>query len=331
MKPWQRWRASWRNSTDRWLLMLAALALAASLLDPAVVMERPLFDHVIVLDVTQSMNVTDADIDGRPASRLDFVKHALRQSLLQLPCGSKVGWAIFTEYRALLLIAPIDVCANLKELRSTLAQIDSRMAWSGNSEIAKGLHSAIGIAQQLPDKPSLVFVTDGQEAPPLNPRYRPAFDDKPGEVPGLIVGVGDLLPSPIPKSDPEGRPLGFWRADEVAQGDPRSQGRGASVRGEALVEEQSAPPASTLGATPGLEHLSSLREGYLRLLASEQGMVFIRLQSRERLAEALMSPALARPAPVRTGGRTFLAGLAFCLLLARYAAPWLRKTMVSKK
>jgi mxaL protein len=331
MTPWHRLRASWRHSTDRWLLSLAALALAASLLDPAVVMERSLFDHVVVLDVTQSMNVTDADIDGRPASRLDAAKHALRQSLLRLPCGSKVGWAIFTEYRSLLLLAPIEVCANLSELRSTLAQIDSRMAWSGNSEIAKGLHSAIDIARHLPDKPSLVFITDGQEAPPLNPHYRPSFDDKPGEVPGLIVGVGDLLPSPIPKTDPEGRPLGFWRADEVAQTDLRSQGRGASVRGEVLADEQAGSAAPMLGATPGFEHLSSLRESYLRLLAGEQGMAFVRLQSRERLAEALMSPALAKPAPVRSGGRILLAGLAFWLLLVRYAVPWLRKTKVLKK
>src|SRR5207253_861479 len=147
---------------------------------------------------------------GQPVSRLAFAKKALRQSLLELPCGSKVGWAIFTEYRALLLIAPIEVCANLGELRSTLARIDAQMAWAGSSEIAKGLHSAIGIARDLPGKPSLVFVTDGQEAPPLHPRYRPAFDDKPGDVPGLIVGVGDLRPSPIPKTDPEGQPLGFW-------------------------------------------------------------------------------------------------------------------------
>ncbi|MDL9997846.1 vWA domain-containing protein [Variovorax sp. J22P240] len=331
MTLWHRLRVSWRRGTDRWLLSLAALALAASLIDPGVMMERSLFDHVIVLDVTQSMNVTDEQIGGQPVSRLAFAKHALRQSLLQLPCGSKVGWAIFTEYRALLLLAPIEVCANLSELRSTLAQIDARMAWSGNSEIAKGLHSAIGIAKQLPDSPSLVFVTDGQEAPPLNAHYRPSFDDKPGEVPGLIVGVGDQLPSPIPKTDPEGQPLGFWRADEVMQTDLRSQGRGASVRGETLADEHAGAAAPMLGATPGLEHLSSLREGYLRLLAGEQGMVFLRLQSRERLAAALTSPALAKPASVRTGSRFVLAGLAFCLLLARYAAPWLRKTRVLKK
>jgi len=324
-------RTSWRHGLDRWLLVAAALALALGLLDPGVMMERALFEHVIVLDVTQSMNVTDERVDGQPVSRLAFAKKALRQSLLQLPCGSKVGWAIFTEYRALLLLAPIEVCAHLSELRSTLAQIDARMAWSGGSEIAKGLHSAIGIARQMPGKPSLVFVTDGQEAPPLHPRYRPAFDDKPGEVPGLIVGVGDLLPSPIPKTDPEGQPLGFWRADEVMQTDLRSQGRGASVRGEALADQDAGPAESRLGATPGSEHLSSLREGYLRLLAGEQGMEFVRLQSPQGLAAALKSPALAKPVPVRSSGRTLLAALALGLLLACYAGRLVRKARVSKK
>jgi len=316
-----RLRRFWQRGRDRWLLAGAALALAITFFDPGVTMKRSLYEHVVVLDVTQSMNVTDERLDGKPVSRLDFAKHALRQSLLQLPCGSKVGWAIFTEYRSFLLIAPIEVCANLGELRSTLARMDAGMAWSGNSEIAKGVHSAIGIARQLPDKPSLVFVTDGQEAPPLNPHYRPAFDDKPGEVPGLIVGVGDLRASPIPKTDPQGRPLGFWRADEVMQTDPRSQGRGASITGETLADDRAHDVAPSLGATPGSEHLSALREPYLRLLAGEQGLAFLRLESPQGLAAAMTSDALARPVPVRTDARFALAGLALCLLLARHAGP----------
>ncbi len=325
MTGWHRLAASWRNGRDRWLLGAAALALVASFLNPGVMMERARFEQVIVLDITQSMNVADVQIDGRPASRLAFAKHALRESLLQLPCGSKLGWGIFTEHRVLLLIAPIEVCANLAELRSSLAQIDTRMAWSGNSEIAKGLHSGIEIARQLPGKPALVFVTDGHEAPPLNPRYRPAFDDKPGEVPGLIVGVGELQPSPIPKTDPQGGPLGFWRADEVMQTDPRSQGRGASVSGEVLADDRVGATAPSLGAAPGSEHLSSLREGYLRLLAGEQGMAFHRLQSAPGLAAALTMPALAKPMRVRADARFALAALALCLLLARHAAPTLRR------
>ena len=325
MKLWQRLRASWQRQRDRWLLAAAGLALAGTFLNPGWTLPRPLFEHVIVLDVTQSMNVTDQQLDGKPVSRLAFAKQALRQSLLSLPCGSKVGWAIFTEYRSFLLMAPIEVCANLSELRSTLAQIDGRMAWSGNSEVAKGVHSAIGIARQLPGTPSLVFVTDGQEAPPLNPRYRPAFDDKPGEVPGLIVGVGDLMPSPIPKTDPQGRPLGFWRADEVMQTDPRSQGRGASVVGEAMADEHAGAAAPALGALPGSEHLSALRETYLRLLAQEQRLAFLHLQSPQALVTALTAPALAKPVPVRADARVALAGLALCLLLARHAAPVWRR------
>jgi mxaL protein len=328
MTPWSGLRASWRQHRDRWLLSAAALALAASFLNPGLMMERARFEHVIVFDVTQSMNVTDAPVaeapdsptGGKPLSRLAYARHALRGALLQLPCGSKVGWAIFTEYRSFLLLAPIEVCANLSELRATLAQIDGRMAWSGNSEIAKGVHSGLGIARLLPGKPSLVFITDGQESPPLNPHYRPAFDDKPGEVAGLVVGVGGLQPLPIPKTDPQGQPLGFWRADEVMQTDPRSQGRGASVSGEALVDDRSGAVAPSLGATPGTEHLSSLREPYLRQLAGEQGLAYLRLESPQALAAALMSPALAKPVRVRVEGSVALVGLALCLLLARHAA-----------
>ena len=311
---------------DRVLLAGAALALALGSLDLGWTTEQSLFEHIVVLDVTQSMNVPDQLRDGKPATRLEYAKRALRDALLQLPCGSKVGWAIFTEYRAFLLFAPVEVCANLDELRATLANIDSRMAWSGNSEVAKGLHSGIGIARALPGHPSLVFVTDGHEAPPLNANYRPSFDDKPGEVPGLIVGVGALTPSPIPKSDPLGRPLGVWGADEVLQTDPRSQGRGGSVGREAMVDDRVAGASDPrLGTTPGSEHLSSLREAYLRLLASEQGLGFLRLESPQALADALTAPTLARPVAARSNLRWPLAALALALLLAVYALPLAEK------
>ena len=325
MNTVKRLASSWRTYADRWLLASAACALAACLLNPGWPVERARFDHVIVLDITQSMDVQDEVLDGKPISRLLYAKHALRQALLRLPCGSKVGWGVFTEYRSFLLFEPVEVCANLSELRSTLAHIDGRMAWSGNSEIAKGLHSGIAMARQLPGNPSLVFVTDGQEAPPLSPQHRPSFDDKPGEVVGVIVGVGDVRPSPIPKSDPSGRPLGFWQADEVAQSDLYGRGRGASVTGERMTEDAAAAPAPALGATPGSEHLSALREPYLRLLGRERGLAFARLDSPETLAAALTAPSLAKPTAVRADGRIVFAWLALGLLLARYAGPLLTR------
>ena len=309
---------SLRRDADRWLLGAAALALAATFLHPGLNIDQPLFEHVVVFDVTQSMNVEDEQLDGKPIARLKFAKHALREALLAMPCGSKVGLAIFTEYRSFLLFAPVEVCANLGELRSTLDRIDGRMAWIGNSEVAKGLYSGIGIARQLPGTPSLVFVTDGQEAPPLSPRHRPPFDGKRGEVKGLIVGVGDLKLSPSPKTDPLGRPLGFWGVDEVLQVDPRSLGRGASVGGEQMTEEGSASAAPLPGATPGSEHLSSLREAYLQLLAAQTGLAYRRLGDGEGFIDALTAPSLARPVAARADLRFVPAGLALLLLLARH-------------
>jgi len=101
-----RLRRFWQRGRDRWLLAGAALALAITFFDPGVTMKRSLYEHVVVLDVTQSMNVTDERLDGKPVSRLDFAKHALRQSLLQLPCGSKVGWATLPAYTGALTHRP---------------------------------------------------------------------------------------------------------------------------------------------------------------------------------------------------------------------------------
>jgi mxaL protein len=332
--PWRCAVRRVRQRADALRLLVAALLLAACLLHPGRVVERARFEHVVVIDITQSMNVPDETLAGQPASRLAFARERLRDALLELPCGSKLGWGVFTEYRSYLLLAPVEVCAHLDELRATLAHIDGRMAWSGNSEIAKGVHSGIGIVRQLPGNPTLVFITDGHESPPLSASHRPAFDDKPGDASGIIVGVGGLLPAPIPKTDPQGQPLGFWRADDVMQTDPYSEGRGGSVNGERMSDDATAPRSSAaLGATPGTEHLSALHEGYLRLLAGELGLAFHRLAEAEPFVAALTAPALARPMPVRLDLRAGFAALALVLVLAphvgwgisRWRAWWLAR------
>ncbi|HSN33580.1 MAG TPA: vWA domain-containing protein [Ideonella sp.] len=314
----ERLFASWRRDADRWCLGAAVLALGATFLHPHARVEQPLFDHVVVFDITQSMNVEDMQRGGKPVSRLRFARQALRDALLRLPCGSKVGWGVFTEYRSLLLFAPVEICANLAELRASLDHIDNRMAWVGASEVAKGLYSGIGMAKELPGTPSLVFVTDGQEAPPVNPLHRPPFGGKAGEVSGLVVGVGELVPSPIPKSDPQGRPLGYWGADEVMQVDPRELGRGGSVGGEKMTEDPGASAPPLPGATPGSEQLSSLREAYLRLLAQETGLGYLRLGDERELAAALTAPALARPVAADADLRFVPALVALLALLARH-------------
>jgi mxaL protein len=78
-----------------------------------------------------------------------------------------------------------------------------------------------------------------------------------------------------------------------------------------------AAPAVALGATPGSEHLSSLRENYLELLAGEAGLGYHRLVNAAGLAAAMQTPMLTRPVPVRADARVLLATLAVVLLLMR--------------
>ncbi len=320
-------RAGWRSvlgeRRDALRLALVVLLLAATFANPGVPGQRSELAAVVAIDITQSMNVVDRTLDGRRVSRLVQSKALLERALAQLPCGSALGWAIFTEYRSFLLLAPIEVCEHRRELLEALRRIDGRMAWAGNSEVAKALNSGLTIAHALPGKPALVFVSDGHEAPPVNPRYRPSFALGRGEVRGLVVGVGGDAALPIPKIDPSGQPLGDWRADEVLQIDPRSLGRGGSVGGEQMVEPEDLTVVPLPGVTPGTEHLSALREAYLQLLASETGLGYLRLDDARGLVAALRSDRLAQQVPARRDLRPLLAGAALLALLwPALAARW---------
>lgn len=315
-----------RARRDSLLLATAALLLATTFLDPGWPVQRARVEVVAVVDITQSMNVTDQTLNGRPASRLAYAKARLAGLIEQLPCDSRVGLGIFTEYRSFLLLTPLEVCRHQKELLGTLAMMDGRMAWAGASEVAKALNSGMVTVKALDGSPALMLLTDGHESPPVNPRYRPNFNVARGEVRGLIVGVGGDEPLPIPKFDPSGVPHGEWAADEVFQVDPRSLGRGGSVGGEQMVEPEGEAAVEPLpGATPGHEHLSSLREDYLRLLASETGLGYLRLSDTAPLAATLGSSRLAREAPGRLDLRPWLGGAALLCVLLPLIPPWLSR------
>src|SRR6267154_1960702 len=165
---------------------------------------RRVFDGIVVLDITQSMNTLDTVIAGQPASRMAFAKARLHQALARLPCGSRLGWGVFTEYRSYLLLMPVEVCATYRDLSATLERIDGGMAWAGSSQITKGVFSALRISAHMPERPAVVFVTDGHEAPPLRSDFEPVVPDEARDTPGIIVGVGGDALRPIPKYDPDG-------------------------------------------------------------------------------------------------------------------------------
>lgn len=277
----------------------ALLLLIAALLLPPIDVPRETYDSLIVFDITQSMNVEDYDLDGAPVSRLAYAKHAARSALQSLPCGSRIGWGAFAEYRTVVLLAPVEVCASYGDLLASLEKIDGRMRWGQASEVTKGVFWSMRAARDLGAGTNVILLTDGQEAPPID-ATRPAvaiFDDLTvGAIDGWLVGVGGEIPRPIPRTDAEGNRIGFWRAHQV-------------------IQQATEPGAAAFTSN---EHLSSLRESHLQTLARQVGFQYRRLSDAESMQATLKDPRFAQRVPVPTDFAWVPAAFALLLLLIRY-------------
>ncbi|WP_245314638.1 vWA domain-containing protein [Labrys sp. WJW] len=242
-----------------------------------------------VVDITGSMNTRDYQLGNEPVSRLAVAKTRVKAMVADLPCSSRFALALFAERVTFLLFEPVEVCANYGALAGTIDAIDWREAWEGDSHVASGLFSAVGMAGQL--KTNLVFITDGQEAPPLPSSGGPAFDGEKGSVNGLIVGTGGYGLSPIPKFDERGREIGFWSADEV----PHESRFGLPppyAEQRSGYNPRNAPFGSEAAA--GSEHLSSVRESYLQMLGRQTGLSYRHLTDNLDLAGELMQSGAKR-------------------------------------
>ncbi len=145
--------------------MAAVLLLGWALMRPSLPSQRDVFNSIFVIDISQSMNTLDYLIGEQGVSRLHAIKDTLSNSLGQIPYGSKVGWAIFTEYRSFLLLAPIKFVQTTPSYLTLIDHISEKMAWAGGSEIAKGWNWGLKMVLSVEPKPALVFFTDGHEAP----------------------------------------------------------------------------------------------------------------------------------------------------------------------
>lgn len=294
-----------------WLLALLLTALA--LLPLTLTLPQATYRYLFVFDISQSMNVTDVG-PAQAMSRLALARASVQTALAALPCGSQAGLGLFTGHRVFVLFVPVEVCRNLADIEAALAKIHWSMAWEAKSEIAKGLFAGLKTTAQLGTGVRLVFLSDGHEAPPVHPQYRQHYSpERAGEIQGLIVGVGGPRAVPIPKLGPDDQVQGYWTADDVMQVDTYSLGRGSNVSAERMVGVDSGDVAARV--RNGTEHLSALRETYLRELAVETGLDYLRLESPDQLAAQLQTTALAQHEPAAVDLR-WLPALAALLLLA---------------
>jgi len=290
--------------------------------------KKPVYNFTFIIDITRSMNATDYQMEGQTISRLQFVKETLRKLLPRLPCQSKVGLGLFTERRSTLLFEPLEVCSSYPEIDTAISKIDWRMAWAADSNIAKGLLSTLEMLKK--SESAIVFITDGQEAPPVNPNYQADFSVLKGRAKGLIIGAGGLQPVPIPLFDQNGKQQGFYAEQDV----PHRSTFGQSNLDPSQIEgydARNAPFGSK--AVSGNEHLTALRETYLEKLAAESGLGYVRLTDLENLIPALETPKLAvsKIAPVDIRWQpASLALLMLCLIYSPNLKRLLRLLKINK-
>lgn len=316
MTAWQL--TDWRSI----LLSSALLLIAMTLVVPRISLQRTVYSVIAFVDVTGSMKVRDmgagTQSDGG-VERLEAAKASLRNLLSELPCQSKLGLGIFTERRSFVLFDPVEVCENFAPIEQSLANLDWRMGWEGDSFVAKGLHHALGEALHV--DADILFLTDGQEAPPLPPGSSlPAFEGEPGKVKGAIVGVGGTNKVPIPKFDSEGHESGSYGESDVVQ-ENRTGPPPPDAESRPGYHPKWAPFGSE--APSGDEHLSSVRTEHLQALAGQTGLVYAGLQDEPDLLTTVVRGARPHTTAVEADIRPVPAALALLILVSLYAAPLL--------
>ena len=270
-------------------LLLLLVSVSMSPLDIA----QPVFDVQVTFDISQSMNVEDVVLDQSTTSRLTLAKAAARTLLLTLPCGSRVGWGVFSGHRVITLITPLEVCSHYAGLLASLEIIDGRMRWVEASKIGKGLHQGIRASQTLGDGINVVFISDGHEAPPLREGQPGMPAIKVANLNGLVVGVGGAAPAPIPKMDAEGRVTGFWQAEDVVQ-------------------------QSSLSTGHSREELSRLHADHLIRLAQLAKLTYVKLDSVHAIARAIEDVGFSNTKSVPFNIRWLPASLALLALCWRF-------------
>lgn len=297
-----------QHHRDFALLAGTIVLLMVALLRPTIPLQRDIYSYLLVVDITQSMNVVDMKVDGKPATRLDHTRRLLRDTVSNLPCGTRISLGLFAGASAALLYSPVEVCQNYDTIQDTIAHMEWRQGWSGNSRLRQGAQSIAHIVRTMREPAQVVFFTDGEEAPRLHAFNTLDLSGFQGGRGWLVVGIGSDQESPIPKYDENNRLLGYWSAESM-----RMQPGVAQISQENIGARNDEVAASDNDRT-----YSRLDEAYLQKYTAELGAAYVRGNSAADLQSAMnrLKPARHDVAPVDLD--RFLAGLAGLMLLGAY-------------
>jgi mxaL protein len=197
--------------------ILAALVLVPVWFNPQMKLNSLVQNTLFVIDISESMNVTDVNYPTPHSDRFTLAKFAVRESMASLPCGSRVAVSLFAGDEAVILFEPLEVCRHFPAIEKMITGLNRRMRWIGDSLLTETLVTATEDAKQR--DMNLVFVTDGDEMPHKDIPYMNALIKRRGQIKGVLLGVGGDALQPIPRFNERDEIVGYWtKEDAVLQG-----------------------------------------------------------------------------------------------------------------
>ena len=308
-----------RQRRETALLVIAFVLLLVALLRPTIPLKRDIYTYLLVVDITQSMNAEDMSLDGKKTSRIDYTRHLLHDAIASMPCGTRVGVALFAGVVVSTIFHPVEVCSSFDAVQDTVAHLEWRQAWHGNSRLGFGMLSASAALKALPEPAQVVFFTDGEEAPRLHAFNKADLSNWQGGKGWLLVGIGSDQRTPIPKMDENNKVIGYW-SNNTYQLEP----------GIAQVSEETRGQRDNSIATSDYErYLSVLDEKYLQAVAKDIHANYVRGDNREKVLAAMhqQKPARRDTAPLQINA--LLAAIAGLLVLTAYIPQhWLDRPLL---
>lgn len=309
----KRLRQQLKRHRDLFTLAAVFILLVAGLFNPSVPVKHNIYSYFFVLDITQSMNAADMKISGKPATRLDYSKQLIRETLATLQCGTKVGMGMFSGVNVVTLYLPVDVCENFNSIQDTLDHVDWRSAWTADSRVRESMLSTSRIVANFPEPAQVVFFTDGEEAPKLhqfNTRDLSTLQNADG---WLLVGIGTDNGAPVPKYTEKNQLIGYWSHDsmQLAPGAAPIAAAGLLKRTKDIAESAHD------------RFISKLSEQSLKAMAKEISASYVRGDDFQKLKAAMQKQKPARREWTPFSLSSVLSALAGLALLAAYI-PWRR-------
>jgi len=297
-----------RHRRDLALLSVALVLLLIAMFKPTWPIKRDIYSYLLVADISQSMNVKDMTILGKPATRMEYQKHLLHRVIGELPCGTQVSIGLFAGVSVAALYTPIEVCENFHAIEDSIDHLDWRMGWSGNSRVRESMFTLAKLIRSFPEPAQVVYFTDGEEAPKLHAFNTKDLTGFQGGKNWLFVGIGSDKGTAIPKLDENNQLIGYWSNESFAMQPGIAQISEANI---GIRDDNVAPSESD-------RYMSKLDEKYLESIAKEVSGSYVNGDSVQSVLTAMKNQPPARRDKAKLELRWWLAGLAGILFLLAY-------------